>query len=71
MQAGPKDSPGMLQISSRRWSFITRKVDGNYPNWRQVVPAPNQYNTTVVLPPETVESVLALMASRSAKRRRR
>jgi DNA polymerase III sliding clamp (beta) subunit (PCNA family) len=61
VQPGPKDNPGMLQISSRRWSFITRQIDGNYPNWRQVVRAPGQYNTTVVLPPETVESVLALI----------
>jgi len=61
VQPGPKDNPGMLQISSRRWSFITRQIDGNYPNWRQVVPAPGQYNTTVVLPPETVESVLTLI----------
>jgi len=50
-----------LQISSRRWSFITRQIDGNYPNWRQVVPAPGQYHTTVVLPPETIDSVLALI----------
>ena len=31
VQSGPKDNPGLLQISSRRWSFITRQIDGNYP----------------------------------------
>ncbi len=56
-----KDGPGMLQISSRRWSFQTRQIEGNYPNWRQVVPAPKQYNTTVVLPPPSLEAVLALI----------
>ena len=61
VQPGPKNDPGLLQISSRRWSFITRQIDGNYPNWRQVVPAPGQYNTTVLLSPETVESVLTLI----------
>ena len=61
VKPGLKDNPGMLQIRSRRWSFITRQIDGNYPNWRQVVPAPNQYNTTVVLPPASMDSILALI----------
>jgi hypothetical protein len=61
VQPGPKDNPGMLQISSRRWSFATRQIDGNYPNWRQVVPDAGQFNTTVLLPPGAVESVLSLI----------
>ena len=61
VKPGPKNDPGLLQINSRRWSFITRQIDGNYPNWRQVVPAPDQYNTTVVLSPVAIEAVLALI----------
>ena len=61
VKPGLKDNPGMLQISSRRWSFITRQIDGNYPNWRQVVPAPNQFNTTVQLSPEAIETVVTLI----------
>jgi hypothetical protein len=61
VQPGPKDNPGMLQISSRRWSFIGRQIEGNYPNWRQVVPAPGQFSTTVSLPPASMDSILALI----------
>jgi len=61
VQPVSKDNPGLLQISSRRWSFTTRQIDGNYPNWRQVVPAAGQFNTTVLLPPGAVESVLGLI----------
>jgi len=61
VQPGPKDGPGMLQISSRRWSFMGRQIEGNYPNWRQVVPAPGQFSTTVALPPASIESVLTLI----------
>ncbi len=61
VQPGPKDGPGLLQISSRRWSFITRQIDGNYPHWRQVVPAPGHYSTTVSLPPASMDSILALI----------
>jgi DNA polymerase III sliding clamp (beta) subunit (PCNA family) len=62
VQPTPKDGPGMLQISSRRWSFIGRQIEGNYPNWRQVVPAPGQYSTTVSLPQASMDSILALIA---------
>ena len=62
VQPGPKDNPGMLQISSRRWFFQTRQIDGNYPNWRQVVPAPSQFSTTVSLPQASMDSILALIA---------
>ena len=51
----------MLQINSQRWQFITRQVEGNYPNWRQVVPDDNQFNTTVELSPVAIETILALI----------
>jgi DNA polymerase III sliding clamp (beta) subunit (PCNA family) len=61
VQPAPKDGPGMLQISSRRWSFVTRQIDGNYPNWRQVVPDSKEFNTTVVLSSSAMEAVLNLI----------
>lgn len=45
-----------LQLSSRRWRFITRQVEGNYPNWRQVIPNGNDTKTTVEI--ETPETIL-------------
>jgi len=56
-----KGDPGLLQISSRRWSFQTRQIEGNYPNWRQVVPDSRQFATTVVLPPKIAKGVLELI----------
>jgi DNA polymerase III sliding clamp (beta) subunit (PCNA family) len=35
-EAGKKDS-GYVRLESPRWSFITKQIDGNYPNWRQIV----------------------------------
>ena len=61
VQPGPKDNPGLLQISSRRWAFTTRQIEGNYPNWRQVLPDPKQYNTTVSLRPAATDSILTLI----------
>jgi len=45
-----------LQLTSRRWRFVTRQIDGNYPNWRQVLPNSNDAKTTVEL--ENLETVL-------------
>ena len=61
VQPGAKDNPGLLQVSSRRWRFICRQTEGNYPNWRQVAPASNQFATTVELSPASMDSILALI----------
>jgi DNA polymerase III sliding clamp (beta) subunit (PCNA family) len=56
-----KDEQGRLQISSRRWRFITRQIEGNYPNWKQVVPKPDEFKTTVQLSQEAIESAIKLI----------
>jgi hypothetical protein len=55
-----KDEPGYLQLSSRRWRFITRQIEGNYPNWRQVVPGAGQFATTIEFEQE-VEGVIQIL----------
>jgi len=55
-QGEKKDESSYLQISSRRWRFITRQIEGNYPNWRQVVPT--TFNTSVEFDPESVEQII-------------
>ena len=52
-----KDAAAPFQISSRRWRFISRQIEGNYPNWRQVAPGPGSYATTVELESD-VEEIL-------------
>jgi DNA polymerase III sliding clamp (beta) subunit (PCNA family) len=61
VEPATKDTVGSVQISSRRWRFITRQIEGNYPNWRQVVPQPSDSKTTVQLSAETAESVVRLI----------
>ena len=50
-----KDAAAPFQISSRRWRFISRQIEGNYPNWRQVVP--NSFATTVEFDPDSVAQI--------------
>jgi DNA polymerase III sliding clamp (beta) subunit (PCNA family) len=51
-----KDEPGHFQISSRRWRFISRQLEGNYPNWRQVIPT--EFNTSAEFDPQTVNAMI-------------
>ena len=52
------DEPAPVQITSRRWRFITRQHEGNYPQWKQVVPSNDQYRTGIKLNPDMLESVV-------------
>jgi len=51
-----------LQISSRRWRFIHRRIEGNYPNWRQVVRNPEETKTTIELDASSANAVIPLIA---------
>jgi DNA polymerase III sliding clamp (beta) subunit (PCNA family) len=47
-----------VQLQSDHWTFITKPIDGIYPNWRQVVPAENRKVTRVTLNDEAIQLML-------------
>ncbi len=53
-----KDKLAPLQITSRRWHFVSHPREGNYPNWRQAIPAADSYTTTVELDAQNLDAVL-------------
>jgi DNA polymerase III sliding clamp (beta) subunit (PCNA family) len=54
------ETPGLpsMQIQSQHWTFLTRGIDGQYPDWRQIVPRPDRTFTTIKLSEEAVGLVL-------------
>jgi DNA polymerase III sliding clamp (beta) subunit (PCNA family) len=61
MKVGEKpgaDEPAPVQITSRRWRFITKQHDGRYPNWKHVVPSNDQYRTGIRLATASLESLV-------------
>ena len=48
-----------VQLKSGRWTFITKGGDEAFPNWKQVVPAPNTHLTAVHFDAEAVTTLLA------------
>lgn len=65
LKSGPDSndngSDSLVQISSRRWRFITRQHDGNYPNWKQVIPSNDQYKTGVTLNPSDLDKLIQVI----------
>jgi len=50
-----------IQLSSRRWRFITRLIEGDFPNWRQTVPDPASAKTTLQFNPDSLDAVIQLV----------
>lgn len=50
-----------VQLSSRRWRFITRVMDQPYPAWRQVIPADHQFKTTIRFDPQKLDDILHML----------
>jgi len=41
-------------LKTDRWTLITRQIEGNYPNWRQIVPSASP-RTTIKLSQAALE----------------
>lgn len=50
-----------VQLSSRRWRFISKQIDGTYPNWRNSIPNPNDAKTHITLDPAKLEMLIKLV----------
>jgi DNA polymerase III sliding clamp (beta) subunit (PCNA family) len=57
-----KDEVVKFEIATQHWRFITQSFDGNYPNWRQVVPAEGTAKTTIEIDPGSVDHVIQTIA---------
>jgi exonuclease VII small subunit len=56
--AKKQDEPPWFQIDSDHWSYVARAVDGQFPNWKQVVPNDTAKWTRITLQPEAVSILL-------------
>ena len=56
-----KEHPGWIQLSSRRWRYITKQVDGNFPNYRQVLLDPAKFSATLHLEPDSLSNIITMI----------
>lgn len=50
-----------IQLSSRRWRFITRQIEGKYPDWRVTIPNPQDAKTHITLDPAKLDALSKLI----------
>ena len=50
--------PPWHQIDSDRWSYLARAIEGEFPNWKQVVPRVDGDWTMVEVQPDGMEAML-------------
>ena len=48
-------------LTTKQWQFVTREIMGQYPNWKQVVPASISGWTLVKLSPPAMEQLLKVL----------
>jgi len=53
--------PGWVKLESPRWTFITREILGQFPNWKQVVPLPTAKWTVIELSEEAIKEIIQVI----------
>ncbi len=62
VQSGKKPSDVKhICLQNKQWQFVTREIEGLYPNWKQVVPTIGTGWTLVKLSPAAIEQMLAVI----------
>jgi DNA polymerase III sliding clamp (beta) subunit (PCNA family) len=58
VKAATKDQAPLFELATEHWRYLCRSIDGNYPNWRQVVPTGTGIASTVEVAADTVETII-------------
>jgi DNA polymerase III sliding clamp (beta) subunit (PCNA family) len=53
-----KQNAPLVILDSDHWRFVARGIDGNFPNWQQVIPEPSSFQTTITIEPESLDRVV-------------
>ena len=60
IESGKNQKPGYVQFKTDQWIFITRQIEGNYPNWKQIIPT-GSAKTVIKLSQAAVEEMLQVI----------
>jgi len=47
IESDKNGKPAYIELTSFGWTFVSKAIDGTYPNWRQVLPAPSGLKTSI------------------------
>ncbi|HEY6155654.1 MAG TPA: hypothetical protein VIW07_18095 [Candidatus Udaeobacter sp.] len=57
-----KGQPAFVEISSYRWTFACKAIEGTFPNWRQVLPDPSGFKTRIKIPANVLDELVEVAA---------
>ena len=55
--------PGWIKLQSGCWTFITKEIDGQFPNWKQVIPETGGKWTRIQLSDESIKQLVLVVPS--------
>ena len=57
VQASTKEKGGYLRLESRRWTFVTKQIEGTYPNWRNITDDVREFTGTIEISDAAAEAI--------------
>ena len=49
--------PSFVEIGSYRWTFVCKAIEGNFPNWRQVLPDSSSFKSSIRVPASALDDL--------------
>ncbi len=61
VQPPTKDKGGYIQMESRRWTFLTKQIEGTYPNWRNITEDVQNISGTLKISAAAAEAIQSII----------
>ena len=58
LSTGKKKDEAWIKITTSHWSYVSKQMEGEYPDWKHNIPTPNHKWTRLTLTASAVESLL-------------
>jgi DNA polymerase III sliding clamp (beta) subunit (PCNA family) len=57
-----KENPQVIELASDRWRYTCRGYEGDYPDWRQVVPTGRDFKGAIAIPSESMDKLIKMIS---------
>ena len=61
VQPPTKDKGGYLRLESRRWTFVTKQIEGTYPSWRNITDDVRQFSGYIEVSEQAAEAMALIV----------
>jgi DNA polymerase III sliding clamp (beta) subunit (PCNA family) len=61
LSVGAGKDVNYVKLESPRWTYVSKQIEGNYPNWKQVVPKSSEKATKIILNDAALKQLLAVV----------